>query len=97
VLGVVVSVCLCCVSRTRARVGREARACAARTAVKKLCAAPCVRVCVVCFATRAGAVGATLAPRLTMKLKVLRVSLLLILQICLQLSASKVLEFSFFS
>ena len=48
-------------SRTRARVGREARACAARTAVKALYAAPCVRVCVVCFATRAGAVGATRA------------------------------------
>ena len=48
-------------SRTRARVVREARACAARTAVKELCAAPCVRVCVVCFATRVGAVGATLA------------------------------------
>jgi len=46
-------------SRTRARVVREARACAASTAVKELCAAPCVRV--VCFATRVGAVGATLA------------------------------------
>ena len=57
-------VCLCCVSRTRARVGREARACAARTRVTARCAVACVRVCVVCFATRVGAVGATRAPLL---------------------------------
>ena len=54
-------VCLSLLSVTCARVGREARACAASARVKALYAAPCVRVCVVCFATRAGAVGATRA------------------------------------